>query len=112
MAQEPVKENNLVDRLQKTTADIYQLAEQNQGDIIFLLFLLRNLESVHRQIRSNIFEPSLPETRNDLYALVKDIEEQGGWPYIERMKLQSLLKNLKSDLQSDYSNSDHLEQQR
>ena len=103
MAQEPAKDNNLVDRLQKSTADIYQLAEQNQNDVIFLLFLLRNLELVHRQIRSNMFEPSLPGTRNDLYALVKDIEEEGGWPYIERMKLQDLLRNLESDLFADGS---------
>ncbi|WP_036480958.1 hypothetical protein [Myxosarcina sp. GI1] len=77
--------------LQKTTNDIWALAEEHRQDTLFLLFLLRNLEAIHRQIRTEIFEPSLPETRNALYQLVKDIEEQGGWPYIERMKLRDLL---------------------
>jgi hypothetical protein len=41
-----------------------------------------------------LFEPSLPDTRNALYQLVRDIEESGGWPYIERMKLQAVLQHL------------------
>lgn len=46
---------------------------------------------LHREIRVDMFEPILPNTRKDLYSLLKDIEESGGWPYIERMKLQALL---------------------
>lgn len=97
MAQNSVEKENLDNRLQEIFGDIHAIAEQNRGDILFLLSLLRNLESIHRQIRSNLFEPSLPETRNNLYNLVKDIEEQGGWPYIERMKLKALMKNIESD---------------
>ncbi len=82
--------------LQKTANDIRALAEEHRQDTLFLLSLLRELEMIHRQIRTEIFELSLPETRNALYQLVKDIEEQGGWPYIERMKLRELLKNLES----------------
>jgi hypothetical protein len=41
-----------------------------------------------------MFEPSLPNTRKDLYGLLRDIEETGGWPYIERMKLQMLMEKL------------------
>lgn len=70
------------------------LAKENQNDSLFLLSLLRDLEQIHRQIRINYFESALPQTRNDLYQFVKDIEEKGGWPYIERMKLTDLLKNL------------------
>ena len=84
-------------KVQKLSTEIYNLAQQNQENLLFLLSLLRNLEQTHRQIRTEMFETSLPKTRNDLYNLVKDIEEQGGWPYIERMKLQSLLKNIQSD---------------
>ncbi len=80
--------------LQRTANDIWALAEEHRQDTLFLLSLLRNLETIHRQIRTEIFELSLPETRNALYQLVKDIEEQGGWPYIERMKLRDLLKNI------------------
>jgi hypothetical protein len=36
----------------------------------------------------------LPQTRNDLYQFVKDIEEKGGWPYIERMRLRDLLQSI------------------
>jgi hypothetical protein len=51
------------------------------------------LESLHRQIRTEQFEPSLPNTRKDLYAFLKDVEESGGWPYIERGKLQTFLQH-------------------
>lgn len=82
--------------LEKTANDIWTLAEEHRHDTLFLLSLLRNLEKIHRQIRTEIFELSLPETRNALYQLVRDIEEQGGWPYIERMKLRELLNNMES----------------
>jgi hypothetical protein len=85
--------------LEEIIANLWRLAEKNQQDSLFLLALLRKLESLHRQIRSDMFESSLPSTRNKLYQLVKDIEEEGGWPYIERMKLQQLLKNLDIEAQ-------------
>ena len=80
--------------LQEILSKTLVIAEENQHNSLFLLSILRSLESIHRQIRTEMFEPSLPETRNDLYELVKDIEETGGWPYIERMKLQDLLQYL------------------
>ena len=64
-----------------------------------LLELLRTLEKLHQDIRINLFEPSLPNTRNDLYDLLLNIEESGGWPYIERMKLRAFLQNLLFDLE-------------
>lgn len=89
--------NNSSSQLQQIIAELRNLAEKHKQDSLFLLCLLRNLESLHREIRIEMFESSLPDTRNDLYQLVKDIEEKGGWPYIERMKLQELLKNLQSN---------------
>ena len=88
--------NNLApDSILKNTAkDINAVAEKHRNDSLFLLSLLRDLETIHRQIRVNFFEEGLPQTRNDLYQLVRDIEEKGGWPYIERMKLKDLLRNL------------------
>ncbi len=80
--------------LTSSSSKIWHLAKQHSQDTLFLLSLLRNLEAIHRQIRTEMFEPSLPTTRNDLYQLVKDIEEKGGWPYIERMRLRDILKNL------------------
>ena len=64
-----------------------------------LVELLRTLEALHRDIRVNLLEPSLPNSRNDLYELLRDIDETGGWPYIERMKLQAFLKHLSSDIE-------------
>lgn len=94
MEREKVKKDNLVPQLQKIIHDIKVVADENRDDALQLLALLRQLEQIHRQIRTEMFETSLPETRNDLYQFVKDIEEKGGWPYIERMKLEQLLKNL------------------
>ena len=77
--------------------NLFALAEKNQHDNLFLLSLLRSLEQIHRQIRVNYFDLALPQTRNDLYQFIKEIEEQGGWPYIERMRLKELLQNLESN---------------
>ena len=85
------------DALREILSKTWSIAEKKPQDLLFLLSVLRSLELIHRQIRTELFEPSLPETRNELYQLVKDIEEKGGWPYIERMRLQNLLENLQLD---------------
>ncbi len=81
-------------KLQAITADILAIAHSHQGNPLALLALLRALEHSHREIRENLFQASLPDSRQVLYGLLKDIEESGGWPYIDRMKLQLLLCNL------------------
>ncbi|AFZ44848.1 hypothetical protein PCC7418_2710 [Halothece sp. PCC 7418] len=73
---------------------ILETAQEYKEDCLALLMLLRVLEQVHWQIRERLFHPALPDTRNELYQLLRDIEENGGWPYIERMKLRSLLIHL------------------
>lgn len=80
--------------LQTITAEILTLATNYQGNCLALLTLLRILEQVHREIRENWFQASLPDNRQALYALLKDIEEMGGWPYIDRLRLRSLLSNV------------------
>jgi hypothetical protein len=80
--------------LQEIERLVWATAQQAEGNNIALLSLLRVLEALHRKVREELFEPSLPQTRNDLYHLVREIEELGGWPYIERLKLQALLENL------------------
>ena len=81
-------------RLQQIVNAVDEAVEDCQGDAIALLALLRKLEYLHREIRDNTFQSSLPNNRQALYALLKDIETEGGWPYIERMKLQKFLSNL------------------
>ena len=83
--------------LKDTGVSIYALAQKHRDDSLFLLSLLRDLEEIHRQIRVNFFEEGLPQTRNDLYQFVRDIEEKGGWPYIERMRLKDLLSNMEQE---------------
>jgi len=70
-----------------------ELAETHRHDPQALMALLRQLEGLHRQIREELFVPLLPENRHDLYNLLRDIEENGGWPYIERMRLRAFLSS-------------------
>ncbi|WP_373527193.1 hypothetical protein [Nostoc sp.] len=74
-----------------------------QGDTVALLALLRQLEQLHREIRDGVFQESLPVNRQQLYSLLKDIESEGGWPYIERMKIQAFLKNLPQEAAKENS---------
>jgi hypothetical protein len=78
--------------LQAIEAAIRAEASEYQGNSLKLLELLRTIEALHREIRDGLFQQSLPDNRQALYALVRDIEAKGGWPYIQRMKLQTLLQ--------------------
>jgi hypothetical protein len=86
-----LESGKLQSQLQSLTEAIRTLAESCQGDSLLLLAVLRALESSHREIRDGLFQTSLPDNRQALYKLLKDIETEGGWPYIHRMKLRSLL---------------------
>ena len=68
-----------------------------------LLALLRQLEELHHDIRDTLFQESLPTNRQHLYHLLRDIEVNGGWPYIQRVKLTELLKTLEADPLSEIS---------
>ena len=87
------KAEQLEASLQSIANTIRSLAHDRQEDNLALLSLLRLLESLHREIRDSLFQESLPDNRQALYSLLKDIEASGGWPYIHRMKLRSLLSN-------------------
>lgn len=83
--------------LQAIADTIRKLADSCQADPVAILQLLRMLEALHREIREGLFAQSLPNNRQDLYSLLRDIEASGGWPYINRMKLRSLLINLMAE---------------
>ncbi|QYX30646.1 hypothetical protein [Sphaerospermopsis torques-reginae] len=85
---------NLSAKLQAIAAAVQEAAQACQGNVTALLSLLRQLEKLHKEIRDGIFQDSLPDNRQRLYALLRDIESEGGWPYIERMRLQEFLVNL------------------
>ena len=80
--------------LQAVARTIEAAALDRRGDEIALLELLRLLEHLHGYIRDEWFQETLPTNRQRLYALLRDIEVSGGWPYIQRMRLRSLLKKL------------------
>lgn len=81
-------------RLESIALAIRAEAQSCQGDVLALLALLRLLEGLHQDIRDHLFMESLPNDRLALYTLLKNIEDEGGWPFIQRMKLRSLLANL------------------
>lgn len=95
-----VESRQLSAELQAIATAVCTLAQSCQGDSLALLALLRCLEELHRELRDGLFQAALPDNRQALYKLLKDIETEGGWPYIERMKLQSFLANLLAELEA------------
>lgn len=77
--------------LDALSQQVMTIAQQSNGDSVALLALLRVLEKLHREICEGAFQTSLPNTRQALYSLLRDIESEGGWPHIPRMKLQAFL---------------------
>lgn len=69
-------------------------AQRTAGDTKELLQLLRLLEALHQGIREELFLKSLPTSRHALHLLLREIENEGGWPYIPRMRLKALMANL------------------
>lgn len=90
-------------KLQAIATVVYDAVQVSQGDSVALLALLRQLEQLHREIRDGVFQESLPVNRRQLYSLLKDIESEGGWPYIERMRLQAFLANLPQEAPQENS---------
>ncbi|MEO1521861.1 MAG: hypothetical protein AAFU78_13950 [Cyanobacteria bacterium J06633_2] len=76
---------------------INTIAQHHEGDNIALLTLLRTLETAHREICDSFFQDALPKNRQQLYSFLREIEAEGGWPYIPRMKMRSLLRNINPD---------------
>ncbi len=87
-----------VDSLPPDLSQIVELLQKavhlREGHCLELLQVLRVLEDMHRSILDREFQAALPDTRQDLYQLLQDIEEAGKWPYIPRMHLRLLLRKL------------------
>jgi hypothetical protein len=95
-------------QLEQIVEQIQEIADRDRSDPLALLLLLRTLENIHREIQQGYFQSALPNSRQSLFALLRDIEENGGWPYIQRWKLQELLANLpeSEQLRSEWQNLD------
>ncbi|MBV8887284.1 MAG: hypothetical protein JO235_25270 [Chroococcidiopsidaceae cyanobacterium CP_BM_RX_35] len=87
--------------LQAVATIVRTLAQGKQGDSLALLALLRKLEELHREIRDGIFQASLPDNRQALYTMLKDIQSEGGWPYIQHMKLEAFFTNLSIGVEAE-----------
>jgi hypothetical protein len=70
------------------------LAQTAEGNPLEILAVLRILEQLHQDIRESLFQQSLPDSRQKLYHLLREIESKGGWPYIPRSSLNSVMENL------------------
>lgn len=93
--------------LKQLNEQINALVQNRLGDWEALLALLRMMETAHREIRDTAFQESLPSTRHGLYSLLREIDQQGGWPYIPRLKLQALLHYLsESESENDEAPAD------
>jgi len=86
-------QNLLQTSLNELKQQFLALANGCDDDLWQILLILRSLEEIHRDIREELFEPSLPNNRQKLYQLLKEIDESGGWPYIPRMRLQEFFIN-------------------
>lgn len=79
------------DDLDAKVAALEQLAQDLKDDPQELLRLLRRLEQLHRSIQDGPFRDSLPSGRNELFRLLEDMENSGGWPYIPRLQLRTFM---------------------
>ena len=84
-------------RAEAALASLANLALELQDQPEALLTLLRRLEQLHRQIQDGPFRASLPEDRNQLFALLAEMERSGGWPYIPRLQLRTFLDLLQRE---------------
>jgi len=94
MGEKETRLEHLQNDLEAIATTVKKTAQECQGNNRELLALLRLLESLHQEVRDGLFQDSLPDNRQALYALLKDIENNGGWPHIYRMRLQNFLCNL------------------
>lgn len=73
------------------TQSVQAMVSEREGDPEALLALLRRLERLHREIEDGPFRQALPTNRRALYSLLQDMERAGGWPYIPRLRLRSIM---------------------
>jgi hypothetical protein len=87
--------------LESLSDRILQISQAYQGDAESLLQILRILETLHKRIRDDLFQPALPISRHELFNLLRDIETNGGWPHIYRMKINEICRYLEQTEKTD-----------
>lgn len=92
------RELSLPERCQAITQQVEAAIESCGQDTAALLSLLRVIEQLHRSTFNDYFVPSLPNSRQELYALLREMEAEGGWPYIPKMRIYELIDYLNAQV--------------
>ncbi|MGD1902630.1 MAG: hypothetical protein ACFB9N_10375 [Geitlerinemataceae cyanobacterium] len=95
------RELSLAEHCQEIEKRVEASRADCKGDTTALLALLRTLEGLHRQVFEEDFVPSLPNSRQPLYALLREMEAEGGWPYIPKMRIYELIDYLNAQAQAE-----------
>ena len=90
-----------ISELEVISDRLWKIAQEQQSSSVNLLQILRVLESIHKRIRDDLFQPALPKSRHELFNLLRDIETNGGWPHIYRMKIREICGYLEQDENAD-----------
>ena len=88
-------------RLQRWCDEGAELCQQAGNDPEQLLAVLRQLEQLHRELQDGPSRNSLPSDRQQLYKLLQEMEQNGGWPYIPRLQLKTFMELLEPGTDQD-----------
>lgn len=80
---------------------VHEAVGASRGDAIALVDVLRLLERLHREVTEGAFQEALPQNRQELYKLLRVVEEEGGWPHIPRYKLQTLCSQIAPEVEDE-----------
>jgi len=90
----PDKMKGSTGNLSALVEQVHEAVEASRGDAIALVDILRLLERLHREVTEGAFQEALPQNRQELFKLLRVVEEKGGWPHIPRYKLQTLCSQI------------------
>jgi hypothetical protein len=101
-----MSDTSLQEDLNAIAETVNTLVKRSDGSSTEILQILRFLEALHRQICEEHFLATLPNRRRTLYNLLREIDAEGGWPYIPRMQIRTLLTHLEAEPSDSSDSSD------
>ncbi|MGV2387872.1 MAG UNVERIFIED_CONTAM: hypothetical protein LVR29_04845 [Microcystis novacekii LVE1205-3] len=90
----PGDNSQLDSQLHTLVTTVTAIAQEQQGDCNGLLMSLLDFRKFTSANSKQMFEPSLPNTRKDLYGVLRISRKPGNGAILERMKLQMLMEKL------------------
>jgi len=85
--------------LEELQLHVSRLAQERQGNFRQLLELLHCLEDAYIFVREGPYMEALPDTRHELFRLLKDMENDN-WPLLPKPQIRVLLNHLTQDILS------------